>query len=469
MRIDLPGPQEYNKSRQYTAKPPNMPQRWNMRKERQKQPARIRTAIIILIALILLLAAALAAAGLGLMNRIGRPAEVEFAEREDDILITPSPSPRLTPSPTPEPAATPQPTPTPTPAPLPMEELYPQTRLSQAELDKMAAEAEDTRYINVLLLGVDRRGSKGNSNTDTMMIATIDTVNNRLKLTSLLRDMLVNIPGHGYGKLNSAAVRGGMELLLETINTNLHLNITEYVLVDFAMFEKIVDELGGVTVWMSAEEISAANDCIAGLNRQRGVEYLWDGFIFANEGNVKLTGKQALGYARIRKIDSDFSRTNRQFKLLNHIFAKFRKADIAKIYDMMEELLPMVETNMSNQRIATCAMKALSLDVSGLLHHRLPVEELYDNARVEGKSVLLQDMPANAAALHEFIFRSADEAEEARVLSPGESLPPRTPSIYQGADGLYYYYANNMPVYEMNPLPEPYVTPYTEGYIELPQ
>ena len=105
----------------------------------------------------------------------------------------------------------------------------------------------------MLLIGVDRRGTKGDSNTDAMLIATIDTVNNRLKLTTIMRDMLVNIPGHGYGKLNSAAVKGGLDLLFETLNNNFYLNLSEYVLVDFNMFEEIVDALGGVTVRMSAE------------------------------------------------------------------------------------------------------------------------------------------------------------------------------------------------------------------------
>ena len=280
-----------------------------------------------------------------------------------------------------------------------------------------------------------------------MLIATIDTVNNRLKLTTIMRDMLVNIPGHGYGKLNSAAVKGGLDLLFETLNSNFYLNLSEYVLVDFNMFEEIVDALGGVTVRMSAEEISEANDCIAGLNKQRGIADTWDGFIFANEGNVKLTGKQALGYARIRHIDSDFNRTKRQFKLLNQIYAQFMKADVSRQYKMLEKILPMVETNMTNDRIISCATKALGMGAGGLLYCRIPADETYKTDKYERKSVVLADMPANAKALHEFIFDSAEEAEDAKVLSPGESLPPRTPTIYQGADGNYYYYSDNSPVY----------------------
>ncbi|MFR1265538.1 MAG: LCP family protein, partial [Christensenellales bacterium] len=264
--------------------------------EQNKNNGKGRKIIIILICVIVTAAAAIGILAAKLLNSISRPGtDTVFAENDGDIIITPAPA--ATPNATPEPSATPMPT------PIPMSELYDQTWLDEATVEKLKADATDERYINVLLIGVDRRGTKGDSNTDAMLIATIDTVNNRLKLTTIMRDMLVNIPGHGYGKLNSAAVKGGLDLLFETLNSNFYLNLSEYVLVDFNMFEEIVDALGGVTVRMSAEEISEANDCIAGLNKQRGIADTWDGFIFANEGNVKLTGKQALGYARIRHID----------------------------------------------------------------------------------------------------------------------------------------------------------------------
>ena len=384
--------------------------------------------------------------GMNLLNSLNRPGDTPiFEATEDDILITPAPLPTFD--------ATPAPSATPAPTPIPMSEVYEQTWLDPVTISNMEKNKADERYIHVLLIGVDRRSSSGNSNTDTMMIATIDTVHNSLKLTTIMRDMLVNIPGVGYGKMNSAAVRGGTELLFETINSNFCLNLTEYVLVDFSMFERIVDEIGGVTVKMTAEEIRETNDCIAGLNKQRGIADTWDGFVFAEEGNVKLTGKQALGYARVRKIDSDFSRTERQYKLLNNIYAKFRSLDAAKQYKLIEDILPMVETNMTNQRIIDCAAKVLGMDVGGMLYCRIPAEDTYESAKYERKSVVLADMPANAALLHQFIFLSAEEAEEAQVLKPGASLPPRTPTIYQGTDGNYYYYSNNRPVYTVTPNP----------------
>ncbi len=407
---------------------------------------RSKKIIWILLGVICAALIAVALFGLRLLNSINRPGGSPiFEAMEDDILITPAPLPTSD--------ATPAPSATPVPTPIPMSELYEQTWLDAVTRSTMEANREDERFIHVLLIGVDRRSSSGNSNTDTMLIATIDTLHNSLKLTTIMRDMLINIPGEGYGKLNSAAVRGGTELLFDTINSNFCLDLKEYVLVDFSMFEKIVDEIGGVTVRMTAEEISAANDCIAGLNKQRGIEDTWDGFIFAEAGNVKLSGKQALGYARVRKIDSDFSRTERQFKLLNNIYAKFRSMDAGKQLDLIQKILPMVETNMTNQRIIDCATKVLGMDIGGMLHCRIPADDTYKSAKYDRKSVVLADIPANAARLHEFIFLSAQEAEEAPLLKPGASLPPRTPTIYQGADGNYYYYSSNMPAYTSTPDP----------------
>ncbi len=364
-----------------------------------------------------------------LFLRMSRPGDTVFSEEDNGtpaptLAITPTPVP--TPVVTPKPGATPEPTPKPTPQPL--HDLYPQTFLTDAQKAAIGAQnANTSEYTNILLVGVDRRGTRGNSNADVIMVASIDRHNGRLKLTSLLRDLYVPIEGYEPARINSAAAKGGIPLLLNTVNSALQMNIKNYVLVDFSMFEDIVDKLGGVTVRMSAAEISAANDNIAGLNKQRNVSYLWDGFIFAEPGNVKLTGKQALGYARIRHLDSDFVRTNRQFKVLTAIFAKFRSKDITKQYKLLYDLMPMVETDLTPAQIIDMAIAALSMDTQGLLHMAVPQDGYYKSGRVGGSSVLIMDMPMHAWLVHRFIYTSVEEPDEAKVLSGGKSLPPRTP------------------------------------------
>lgn len=392
------------------------------------------------------------ALGLNLLNRISRPTdetdftppvEAEFTPEVTDEAPHMTPTPTRTPAPVP--TATASLTPTPTPEPLPLSEYREQTVLTQEQLDLFERHNNDSRYVNVLLIGADRRAEKGRYNADTMMVATVDTVNGRLKLTTLMRDMLVNVPGFGYRKLNSTVALGGVELLYQTIEENLHLKLSDYVMVDLHSFVEVVDAIGGVTVEMTAEEISAANDCIAGLNKQLGVEDTWDGFIFAEAGPIKLNGKQALGYARIRKLDSEFVRTGRQFQILNMVFAKARKMGVSAQYDLLYKILPLVETSMTNEEIIAAAAKVLSIDTKGLLYFRVPVEGYFENGKWEKHFVFFCDLPGMGIKLHEFIFDSADNPKTAEVLTPNPSLPPRTPSPVAGenqggsniAEGLF--------------------------------
>lgn len=401
----------------------------------KKDKKRLHTGVkilIILLCAIVMLCLAVWALGLNLLNRISRPGAFT-PEPVESGVPTPEPTdeaPHMTPTPTRTPVLTPSPEPeaTPVPTPAPLSEYYEQTPLTEEQLAQFEADNNDSRYVNILLIGADRRATKGRYNSDTMMIATVDTVNNRLKLTTLMRDMLVDVPGHGYRKLNSTVALGGVELLYETIEHNFHLKLTDYVMVDLHSFVDVVDAIGGVTVEMTAEEISAANDCIAGLNKQLGVEYLWDGFIFADPGPVHLDGKQALGYARIRKLDSEFVRTGRQFKLLNMIFAKFRKFSVTKQYDLLYKLLPLVESSMTNDEIIDAAAKLLSTGQRGLIYYRLPVEGLFQNGKWEKHFVFFCDMGAMSVKLNEFVFHNADEAKAAVEQTPNPSLPPRTPS-----------------------------------------
>lgn len=396
--------------------------------ETKKKPGVLARIAILFGIVTLILAAGAVLLGFGLLGRITRPeTPAVFEEDEPDVTEAPA-TPTPEPGTTAPPSAPPTPTPTPEPV-LPLAELYPQTKLTQAQYDTIDAHNKDSRnYDHVLLLGVDRRGKSGNSRADTMMLATIDKKNGRLKLTSILRDLLVEIPGHGEGKLNSAAALGGVDLLMKTISHNLHIEVDRYVLLDFRMFEKVIDKMGGVTVKMSAAEISAANDCIAGLNKQWGVPYLWDGFIFANPGNVKLTGKQALGFARVRHMDNDFKRTSRQFEILEAAFAKFMKKNVTQQYSLLYDLLPLVETNLTNGEITELAFNAFSVNAGGILHYTVPADGMYKSGSYKRSSVLLSDLSANAWAAHTFIFVSDEVPKDAKVLAPGESLPPRTPS-----------------------------------------
>ena len=156
--------------------------------------------LLCLLALVLVAGAVAVALGLDLLNRVSRPEEDGFIvegtpEPEEEYAPDQTPTPTRTPvvTPTPHPSATPRPV-------LPVSEYYEQTYLTEEQFAKMAENNVSDEFINVLLIGADRRATKGSYNSDTMMIATIDKRHSTLKLTTLMRDMLVNIPGYGYGR-----------------------------------------------------------------------------------------------------------------------------------------------------------------------------------------------------------------------------------------------------------------------------
>lgn len=298
------------------------------------------------------------------------------------------------------PIPTPEPTPALTPAP-PMPDIDYSTL---AMLEPPETIPDDERYIHILLAGVDRRGSKGNSRADTIMIGTLDLEHGCIKLSSILRDTLVYVPDpvDGHRKINAASSKGGMQLLMETINYNFGMNIDSYVVVDFEMFQQLIDSMGGVELELTAKEISAANDCIAGLNKQTGYE-LRDGFITSAPGLIRLTGKQALGFARIRKTDSDFKRTERQFELLETVFMQFLELPLTTQYSVLYGALPYVSTNISASRIVGLALKALEADIRDMQHFKIPAAGTYKSGTYSGSYALLADIEKNTAALHEFI------------------------------------------------------------------
>lgn len=437
----------------------------------KKKHGAAKKILLALLGLVLVLGLAVAILGTSLLNRLTRTdAEEAYLPTVIETPVATDEAPDMTPTPTrsPEPmdsgaltadADTGTPLPT-----LVLSEYYSQTRLLPKQLEDIEKDNQDTRYINVLLIGADRRASKGAYNSDTMMIATIDKVHNRLKLTSLMRDMLVDIPGYGYGKLNSAAARGGVQLLFDTIYQNFHIKISNYVLVDFYSFVDVIDAMGGVTIDMTAGEISSANDNIAGLNKQLGVDYLWDGFIFADPGPVKLTGKQALGYARIRHLDSEFVRVERQYKLLSIVFAQFMNMSATKQYDIVYDILPMVETNLTNAQIIDMATSALSMKAKGILFYRLPVEGLYQNGKWEKRFVFFCDLPAMSLKLNEFVFDCDETPKQVTLRSPNPSLPPRTPAVSvaetpAGGSGVL---GGTVPTSEFTPETSPQASPAPE-------
>ncbi|MGL5414064.1 MAG: LCP family protein [Clostridium sp.] len=261
---------------------------------------------------------------------------------------------------------------------------------------------------NILLIGTDARNLDEPSRSDSIMILTIDNNKKKLKLTSIMRDTFVEIPGHGKNKINSALSQGGIPLLIDTINTNFNMNLNKYVMVNFWGFEEAIDILGGIDVEIKDYEIEELNKFIGEQHKEKSPKIKYPGM-------QKLDGQQALSYSRIRKIgNGDYERTDRQRRVLGIVAEKFKDVSIFKYPSIMNDLLPHVKTNIEPFELLNYAYtvsKFPSFDIEQL---RLPIEELTaDVLSYKGYgAVLLIDSNQHGKILYDFIYNDKKPTEE---------------------------------------------------------
>lgn len=270
----------------------------------------------------------------------------------------------------------------------------------------------DTHMINILLLGVDSLSAgAGTQRSDTIIIASVGY--NSLKLTSVLRDTIVEIPGHGTGKLNAAYAYGGPELTVRTLNENFGFNITKYAVVDFCALADVINALGGVDVAITEAEQEQLNINLADSWRKEFGRNGYDmsqtslvalDFADADEdGRVSahLDGFQALSFARIRSIDSDVTRAHRQRRIISAALAELKAKwyNPLVMYELFTAIYNGIDTNMNLVEMISIGSKAIMCSEAGQL--RLPVEGTY----YDNQSALTDvDYDANLAAFKEFVY-----------------------------------------------------------------
>lgn len=252
--------------------------------------------------------------------------------------------------------------------------------------------------FNVLLLGVDAIRSDS-QRSDTMIIASIDS--GSLKLTSIQRDMLVSIPGHGKTKINAAYAYGGPELAMRTVNEALDMNIMRYVVVDFTVLVKLVDALGGVNMDITESEMEHINRNVW-LSRSVFVPLGYSATELKQYGeDVHLNGLRALAYARIRKLDSDFVRTSRQRAVIEAMLEKLKSRlwNPVTVVRFLSAGLSGVETNLSPVELISLGEKAL---FSGEMEQlRLPLDGTFKD---NGSTLTVTNRSKNIEALRGFIY-----------------------------------------------------------------
>lgn len=234
----------------------------------------------------------------------------------------------------------------------------------------------DDDLLNILLVGQDRRPGEGRQRSDTMIVCSINAKTKKISMISFLRDLYVQIPGHSDNRLNAAYVFGGFPLLKDTLKTNFGITVDGCFEVDFNGFTALIDEINGVDISLTAAEARVVGGGTV-------------------EGENHLNGELALRYARIRKIDSDFQRTNRQRKVLLACYEKVKRSSLKDMLSLLDQSLPYLTTDMSNTQIYAIMTKLFSLFGKVEINtYHIPPDGTYTNVYIRGMAVLYPDLKA---------------------------------------------------------------------------
>lgn len=276
--------------------------------------------------------------------------------------------------------------------------------------------------LNILLVGVDTRSNDSSEVVglgDTEIIVSVDTAAGTLKMTSILRDSYVTIPGYkNKQKINVAFQRGGGALAMKTINYNFDMNIQHYVAINFNGLATIIDSLGGIDIELRKAEASYINSYLKKHppkydNKAKGERIKLE----AKSGTQHLDGVQAVMYARIRSLknENDFNRTDRQRHLLDLLLQLVLK-DISgsQMLDLLDACISNAKTNMSIADLWKLIQAMLQSDfmnkvgsADSLIEQlRIPLAKTYSYKTINGSSVLSMNLQKNKTALHEFIYGS---------------------------------------------------------------
>ncbi len=272
--------------------------------------------------------------------------------------------------------------------------------------DELGANEDlNKEWRNILLIGSDSRNGKSYGRSDALIIASIETKTGEVKLTSLMRDIWLEIPRKGKDKLNAALAYGGPSLAIKTVNEAFSMNIKEYIFVDFVGFPYIIDKIGGIELNIEKKELKYLNETIDDLNKKnypKGTDF---SPLEKYGENTRLTGMQALAYARIRHADSDFERTQRQRNVLIAIFKKVKSKGFSlNLAESAAAILPSVETNMTLSDLIKIGGIIIGSDLDTLKELRIPIDGSYKSGNYNGVYSIRPDFEENITALRKFIY-----------------------------------------------------------------
>lgn len=267
-------------------------------------------------------------------------------------------------------------------------------------------------YTTIACVGLDldsNGGTLARGNSDTMIIASINNDTKKVRLVSIYRDTYLRVgedeEGNGqYGKANSAYQLGGAEQMMNMMNTNLDLNVQDFVTVDFNAVATVAELLGGVDMELKAEEVVHLNNYCVETSEATGMSYEK---LEEVDGVHHLNGVQTVAYARIRYTSgNDFRRAARQRAVIYALVAKAKNADLATLNAIVDEVFPMVRTSLTKTEIIKMGMAMISYDIEE--QTGFPFDHLYGenvkNALDGCDAVLPVTLESNVVKLHDFLY-----------------------------------------------------------------
>ena len=293
--------------------------------------------------------------------------------------------------------------------------------LGQLDISEQA-EANLTGYRNIALFGIDSRSNddygRGNR-SDCIIIASINNSTKEVKLVSVYRDTYMQIEGHGLDKVTHAYSYGEAPLAISTLNTNLDLNIKEFVAVNFDAVAEAVDALGGVEIDVEENEIQYINSYIGETSKVTGIETEK----VTSAGTQTLDGVQAVAYARIRYTEGgDYKRAERMRTVVEAMFNKLKTKSISELNEFADLILPKIYTNIDTGAIISMAPDLLKYNVTDSIGW--PYE-------TRGKTMgawygIPVTLESNVTKLHQELFRESDYVPSETVQNISDSIVSKT-------------------------------------------
>lgn len=280
-------------------------------------------------------------------------------------------------------------------------------------------------YTNIALFGIDNRSTNSYEekgvHTDSIIIASIDNKTKDVKLVSVYRDTHLSVGNGKYGKANSAYARGGVKQAVQMLNTNLDLDIQEYVCVDWAALVEAIDALGGVEIEITKAEIKHLNQYIKDINLHVGT----DSEKITEPGLQTLNGTQATAYARIRyTAGNDFKRSSRQRLVLEAMLNEAKDADIATLLDICDKVFDDISTSLRLTEILDLAKDVKSYNIASTTG--FPFKMTTKELASDSSAVVPVGLSNNVIQLHEYLFDETDYEPSETVQAISDAIIYRT-------------------------------------------